>query len=95
MFKQLQADVIALDYDGSYNLVAVFARDWKAMRHREQKITGRGAFVPLAFLRGEALQFDWSELSGHRWQANQFAGRAFQTRLQARLHSAHPSIADE
>jgi transposase len=59
--KQLHADLAALGYDGSYNRVAAFARDWKAARHLEQKTTGRGVFVPLAFSAGEAFQFDWSE----------------------------------
>ena len=30
-------------------------------RQRERKTTGRGVFVPLAFMAGEAFQFDWSE----------------------------------
>jgi transposase len=68
--KQLHADLVALGYDGSYNRVAAFAREWKAARHREQQTCGRGAFVPLAFLPGEAFQFDWSEdwalLAGER-----------------------------
>jgi transposase len=59
--KQLHADLTALGYDGSYNRVAAFAREWKAARQREQQTCGRGAFVPLAFLPGEAFQFDWSE----------------------------------
>jgi transposase len=59
--KQLHADLAALGYDGSYNRVAAFARDWKAARQRGQKTTGRGVFVPLAFSAGEAFQFDWSE----------------------------------
>jgi len=59
--KQLHADLVALGYDGSYNRVAAFARDWRAARQREQQTCGRGAFVPLAFLPGEAFQFDWSE----------------------------------
>jgi transposase len=59
--KQLHADLTALGYDGSYNRVAAFARDWKAARQQEQKTCGRGVFVPLAFLAGEAFQFDWSE----------------------------------
>ena len=58
---QLHADLVALGYDGSYNRVAAFARDWKAARQLEQKTTGRGVFVPLAFSTGEAFQFDWSE----------------------------------
>jgi transposase len=69
--KQLHADLTALGYDGSYNRVAAFARDWKAARQQEQKTCGRGVFVPLAFLPGEAFQFDWSEgrLGGHRRRA--------------------------
>ena len=59
--KQLRADLAALGYDGSYNRVAAFARDWKAARQQEQQTCGRGVFVPLAFLPGEAFQFDWSE----------------------------------
>ena len=59
--RQLHADLTALGYDGSYNRVAAFARDWKAARQQEQKTCGRGVFVPLAFLPGEAFQFDWSE----------------------------------
>jgi transposase len=59
--KQLHADLVALGYDGSYNRVAAFARDWKAARQQEQQTCGRGVFVPLAFLPGEAFQFDWSE----------------------------------
>jgi transposase len=59
--KQLHADLTVLGYDGSYNRVAAFAREWKAARHREEQTCGRGAFVPLSFLPGEAFQFDWSE----------------------------------
>ncbi len=59
--KQLHADLVALGYEGSYNRVAALAREWKAARQREQQTCGRGAFVPLAFLPGEAFQFDWSE----------------------------------
>src|SRR3954451_14594803 len=58
---QLHADLRALGYDGSYNRVAAFARDWKAARQLEQRTTGRGVFVPLVFSTGEAFQFDWSE----------------------------------
>jgi transposase len=59
--RQLHADLAALGYEGSYNRVAAFARDWKAALQREQQTIGRGAFVPLAFVPGEAFQFDWSE----------------------------------
>lgn len=58
---QLHTDLAALGYEGSYGRVAAFARDWKANRLREQQMSGRGTFVPLAFEAGEAFQFDWSE----------------------------------
>src|SRR6478752_1860571 len=59
--KQLHADLVCLGYDGSYNRVAAFAREWRDDRQRELQTTGRGTFVPLAFEPGEAFQFDWSE----------------------------------
>ena len=59
--RQLHADLVSLGYEGSYNRVAAFAREWKAARLREQQTSGRGAYVPLAFQPGEAFQFDWSE----------------------------------
>ncbi len=58
---QLYTDLAALGYEGSYGRVAAFARDWKDTRLREQQMSGRGTFVPLAFEAGEAFQFDWSE----------------------------------
>jgi transposase len=54
--KQLHADLVALGYDGSYNRVAAFAREWKAARHREQQTCGRGAFV----------SEDWAIIAGER-----------------------------
>lgn len=59
--RQLHADLVALGYEGSYNRVAAFAREWRAARLREQQTSSRGAYVPLAFQPGEAFQFDWSE----------------------------------
>ena len=59
--KQMHADLVALGYDGSYNRVAAFVRDWKADRQRDAQTSGRGTFVPLVFAPGEAFQFDWSE----------------------------------
>ena len=59
--RQVHADLAALGYQGSYNRVAAFAREWKAARLREQQTSSRGAYVPLAFQPGEAFQFDWSE----------------------------------
>ena len=59
--KQLHADLVTLGFNGSYNRVAAFARQWRMDRQREQQTTGRGTFVPLSFGPGEAFQFDWSE----------------------------------
>ena len=59
--RQLHADLVGLGYEGSYNRVAAYAREWKAARQREQHSSGSGTFVPLAFVPGEAFQFDWSE----------------------------------
>ena len=62
--KQLHVDLVALGYDGYYNRVAAFAREWKAARQREQQTCGRGAFVPLAFLPKPPLRLDTSQYSG-------------------------------
>ena len=59
--KQLHAELVSIGYEGSYNRVAAFSREWKADRQRELQTSGRGTFVPLAFEPGEAFQFDWSE----------------------------------
>jgi transposase len=70
--KQMHADLAALGCEGSYNRVAAFAREWRAARQREQQTSGRGTFVPLAFVAGEAFQFDWSEdwaiIAGERFK---------------------------
>lgn len=49
--KQMHADLLVLGFDGSYNRVAAFARDWRADRQRDQQTTGRGTFVSLSFRR--------------------------------------------
>ena len=59
--RQLHADLVSLGYDGSYNRIAAFARDWREDYRRQQHMSGRGTFVPLSFAPGEAFQFDWSE----------------------------------
>jgi transposase len=101
--RQLHADLAALDYEGSYNRVAAFARDWKAARQREQQTVGRGAFVPLAFVPGEAFQFDWSEdwaiIGGERTKlqvahaklsySRAFTLRAYLLQTQEMLFDAH------
>ena len=101
--KQLHADLVALGYEGSYNRVAAFARDWKAARQREQQTAGRGAFVPLTFLPGEAFQFDWSEdwavIGGERMKlqvahfklaySRAFIVRAYRQQTHEMLFDAH------
>ena len=59
--KQLHRDLMALGFDGSYDRVAAFARDWRQRERERAHRASRGAFVPLAFAPGEAFQFDWSE----------------------------------
>ena len=59
--KQMHADLAVLGFDGSYGRVAAFVRCWKVDRQIEQQTSGRGTFVPLVFVAGEAFQFDWSE----------------------------------
>ena len=90
--KQLHADLVVLGYDGSYNRVAAFARDWKDARQREQKTTGRGVFVPLAFMAGEAFQV--RGLGDHRRRADKATGRPLQAVLQPRLRSSRLSATD-
>jgi len=99
--KQLHADLTVLGYGGSYNRVAAFAREWKAARQHEQRTSGRGTFVPLAFVSGEAFQFDWSEdwaiIGGERTklQVAHFklsCSRAFT--LRAYLQQSHEMLFD-
>ena len=59
--KLMHADLVKLGYDGSYERVAAFVREWKGERQRAYQTTDRGTFVPLVFASGEAFQFDWSE----------------------------------
>jgi transposase len=59
--KQLHRDLVALGYQGSYDRVAAFARDWRQLERERANQASRGAFVPLVFAPGEAFQFDWSE----------------------------------
>jgi transposase len=100
---QLHRDLQALGYEGSYNRVAAFARDWKGALQREQQTCGRGAFVPLTFLPGEAFQFDWSEdwalIAGERTKlqvahfkltySRAFIVRAYRQQTHEMLFDAH------
>jgi len=59
--KQLHRDLVAPGFDGSYDRVAAFARDWRQRERERANRASRGTFVPLIFAPGEAFQFDWSE----------------------------------
>src|SRR3546814_10707027 len=60
--KQFHADLVSLGYEGSYNRVAAFARDWREDYRRQQQISGRGTFVPLSLAPGERSEEHTSEL---------------------------------
>ena len=47
--KLMHADLVKLGYDGSYERVAAFVREWKGERQRAYQTTDRGTFVPLVF----------------------------------------------
>ena len=79
--KQLHADLSALGYDGSYNRVAAFARDWKAARQREQKNAGRGVLRPWrSWPAGIPVRLV-GRLGDYRRRAHQVAGRSLQALL--------------
>lgn len=59
--RQLFLDLKAQGYEGSYDRVAAFAREWKRNQPLEQGGSQRGVFIPLRFAPGEEFQFDWSE----------------------------------
>ena len=59
--KQLHRDLVSLGFDGSYDRVAAFARNWRRRERERTNRATRGTFVPLIFAPGEAFQFDWSE----------------------------------
>jgi transposase len=52
IFEELRA----LGYEGGYDAVRRYARNWQRSRHA----SSADAFVPLTFAPGEAYQFDWS-----------------------------------
>ena len=59
--KQLHCDLVALGYEGSYDRVAAFARNWRQRQREADNRASKGTYVPLVFAPGEAFQFDWSE----------------------------------
>ena len=59
--KQLHCDLLVLGFDGSYDRVAAFARNWRQRQREADNRASKGTYVPLVFAPGEAFQFDWSE----------------------------------
>ncbi len=59
--KQIHADLCMLGFDGSYDRVAVFAREWRRQQMELNKGASKHTYIPLHFKPGEAFQFDWSE----------------------------------
>ena len=59
--KMLHRDLVALGFDGSYDRVAAFSRDWRQQQREADNQASRGTYIPLIFAPGEAFQFDWSE----------------------------------
>ena len=57
----LHRDLVMLGFDGSYDRVAAFARDWRQQQREADNQASRGTYIPLIFAPGEAFQFDWSE----------------------------------
>jgi len=55
--RQMYDALRVAGYEGSYQRVCAFVRQWKVERDQSPQ---RGAFVPMSFENGEAFQFDWS-----------------------------------
>lgn len=59
--KQMHADLCALGFEGSYDCIARFAREWRRQQLELSKGASKHTYIPLQFKPGEAFQFDWSE----------------------------------
>ncbi|MFM9768061.1 IS21 family transposase, partial [Streptomyces scabiei] len=59
--KQMFLDLKALGYQGSYDRVAAFGRQWKVGQIERVNSASKSTYIPLSFAPGEAFQFDWSE----------------------------------
>jgi hypothetical protein len=57
MFLELKE----LGYEGSYDRVAAFGRQWKVGQLERVNSASKSTYIPLSFAPGEAFQFDWSE----------------------------------
>ena len=56
-YMRLYEELAALGYEGGYDAVRRYARDWC---RRRRSLPAAQAYVPLSFDPGEAYQFDWS-----------------------------------
>ncbi len=59
--KQMFLDLRELGYEGSYDRVAAFSRQWKVGQMERVESASKSTSIPLTFAPGEAFQFDWSE----------------------------------
>ncbi len=50
-----------MGFAGSYDRVAVFARNWRRTQLERHQGASKHTYIPLQFSPGEAFQFDWSE----------------------------------
>lgn len=70
--RNLYQDLVLLGFDGSYDRVAAFARQWRQTQLEREQGAGKQAYVPLRFALGEAFQFDWGDgwavIAGQRYR---------------------------
>ena len=65
--KQMHADLCALGFDGSYDAIARFAREWRRQQLELNKGASKHTYIPLQFKPGEA--FSGSVLSANQQSA--------------------------
>ena len=53
--KRMHAGLVAPGFDGSYNRVAAFARQWRAIGLREQQTAGRGTALAAVLPAGRSV----------------------------------------
>ena len=77
--KQLHRDLVALGFDGSYDRVAAFARDWRQRERERESRASRGAFCAarLCTRRGFPVRLE-RRLDSHWRQEDQAADGALQ-----------------
>jgi hypothetical protein len=88
LFEELRG----LGYDGGYDAVRRYARQW----NKERGASTAAAYVPLTFEPGEAYQFDWSHevvlLSGATVIVKEPFGPTRQGALGTSLDKAAPPL---